>query len=375
MQRKQTEQIIKDLNKKMVFLVGPRQVGKTWLSKEIGKKFSHVAYLNYDRAEDREIIRKEIWPRNTELLILDELHKMKDWKNYLKGVFDTKKDYLKILVTGSARLNTFRQTGDSLAGRFFIHRLLPFSLAELKSVKEIDQNDIEKLIERGGFPEPYLADNSEEADRWRSQYIDGLIRTDILDFETIHNFRAVQMTLDLLRRRVGSPISLASIAEDVQVSPATVKKYIDIFESLFIVFRITPYSRNIARSILKEPKIYFFDNGLVEGDNGARFENFAAVSFLKHLWAKSDVTGKNCELKYLRTKEGKEVDFALVENGEVVELVETKYRDGDLSPALRYFANKYQIKGTQVVKELKREKSFSRIDIVAAESYFKNLFL
>lgn len=375
MQRIQTEQIIKDLAKKMVFLVGPRQVGKTWLSKEIGKKFIYTTYLNYDRAEDREIIRKETWPRNTELLILDELHKMKGWKNYLKGVFDTKEQYLKILVTGSARLNTFRQAGDSLAGRFFIHRLLPFSLAELKSVREIDTTDIDKLIERGGFPEPYLAENSEEAVRWRSQYIDGLVRADILDFEIVHNFRAVQMTLDLLRRRVGSPVSFASIAEDTQISPATVKKYIDIFEALFIVFRVAPHSRNIARSILKEPKIYFFDTGLVEGDNGKRFENFAAVSLLKHSWAKSDVTGKNCELKYLRTKEGKEVDFALVENDEVVELVETKYRDGDLSQALRYFVDKYQIKGTQVVKELKREKSFSRIDIVAAEAYFKNLFL
>ncbi|MFH0854760.1 MAG: ATP-binding protein [bacterium] len=375
MYRRQTQKIIEDLDKKMVFIIGPRQAGKTWLAKEIGKSFHNSAYLNYDHFEDREIIKKESWPRNTDLLILDELHKMKGWKNYLKGIFDTKNDKLKILVTGSARLNTFRQSGDSLAGRFYLHRLMPFSIAELNSNNFEDDDKILRLIKRGGFPEPFLARADEEAERWRMQYLDGLIRTDILDFETIHNFKAIHTVLELLRRKVGSPVSYSSIAEDVQISPITVKRYIDIFEALFIVFKVTPYAKNIARSILKEPKIYFFDNGLVVGDEGAMFENFMAVSLLKHIFGKADYTGEKLELKYLRTKDGKEVDFAIVKDDKIIELVEAKTADGDLSKNILYFSSRYGLKGVQAVRDLKKEKSIGDIDILLAENYLKGLFM
>lgn len=373
MYRKQIEKILQDLDKKMVFIVGPRQVGKTWLAKEIGKKFENTAYLNYDRAEDREIMRKESWSQKTELLIFDELHKMKGWKNYIKGVFDTKESRQKILVTGSARLNTFRQFGDSLLGRFFLHRLLPLSLSEVKEL-EFD-GDLDRFLKRGGFPEPFLAEADEDADRWRSQYFDGLVRQDILDFEAIHDFRAIQMVLELLRLKVGSPISYSNIAEDVQVSPVTVKKYIEILESLYIIFRVAPHSKNIARSILKEPKIYFFDIGLVKGDIGVKFENFVAVSLLKHTLAKVDYSGKELGLSYVRTKEGKEADFALVENGDILELVEAKYADGELSKVLKYFSEKYKLKAAQVVGELKRERTIGDVNIVSASKYLRDLFL
>jgi len=223
MYRKQIEPIIKDLNKKIVFIVGPRQVGKTWLALEVGKRFDNTTYLNYDSFEDRQIIKDESWLQATELLILDELHKMPGWKNYLKGVFDTKPKNLKILVTGSARLDVFRQTGDSLAGRFFTHRLLPFSISELQ--EDPIGSDIERFIQRGGFPEPFLTEDEIDAKRWRNQYIDGLIRTDIIDFERIYDLRTIQIVFELLRRRVGSPVSYASIARDVNASPTTIIKY------------------------------------------------------------------------------------------------------------------------------------------------------
>lgn len=375
MYRRQIEQIIKDLDKKLVFIVGPRQVGKTWLAREIGKKFTHTAYLNYDRAEDRQIMRDESWPKNTELLILDELHKMKGWKNYLKGIFDTKEDGQKIIVTGSARLNTFRQAGDSMLGRFFVHHLLPFSLSETKDIKSDFNVDVERFLIRGGFPEPFLAKTDTDADRWRKQYFDGLVRTDILDFETVHDFQAIKMVLELLRKKVGSPISYSSIAEDVQISPITVKRYIEIFESLYIVFRVTPYSKNIARSILKEPKIYFFDNGLVVGDEGVKFENLVANSLLKHTLGSTDYTGKDFALKYVRTKNGKEVDFALAEDGKISKLVEVKLTDGNFGENLKYFCDKYGYAGVQVVKNLKREKSIGNIEIISADNFLKDLFL
>jgi len=234
MKRQQKQHILNDLKKKMVFITGPRQVGKTWLAKEIARLFPKSVYLNYDSAGDRKIIKDETWLEDTQLLILDELHKMKGWKNYLKGVYDTKPAGMMILVTGSVRLEAFRQQGDSLAGRFFRHRLLPFSPAEVSHADEsVDQTF---FLSRGGFPEPFLADNNTDADRWRMQYIDGLIRTDILDFERIHDFKAIQLILELLRSRTGSPVSYQSIAEDVSVAPNTVKKYIQILESLKLIF-------------------------------------------------------------------------------------------------------------------------------------------
>lgn len=372
MNRQQTEQIVRDLDKKIVFLVGPRQVGKTWLAKQISGRYKNAVYLNYDRFEDREIIKKEQWLENTELLILDELHKMKGWKNYLKGVYDTKPETLRILVTGSARLETFRQSGDSLAGRFFVHHLLPFSLAELKN----ESADIDKFLARGNFPEPYLADTEVDANRWRNQYIDGLIRTDILDFQKVDDYKAIQLVFELLRRKVGSPVSYLSIAEDVGISPITVKRYINIFEALYIVFKVTPYSKKIARSIMKEPKIYFYDNGLVIGDEGARLENFVAISLLKNVLGRNDYLGVNEELHYLRTKDGKETDFVLIENSrQIKEIIEVKLSDADLSKNLKYFSDKYSLSGVQVVKNLKRERQLDQIRILKAENYLKGLFL
>lgn len=361
MRRCQFELILKDLEKKLVFLTGPRQVGKTWLALEISKKFANPLYLNYDRREDREIIKNEAWLDSTDLLILDELHKMEGWKNYIKGVYDTRPEHLRILVTGSARLETFSQSGDSLAGRYFRHRLLPFSPSELAAAGRTDLANL--LISRSGFPEPLLAGSDEDSKRWRLQYADTLIREDILDFEKIHDLKALRLVLELLRERVGSPLSYTSIAEDAGISPNTVKKYISIYESLYIIFRITPFSGNIARSLLKEPKIYFFDTGMVKGDEGIKFENLAALSLLKYTLGMYDNRGKNYELRYMRTKEGKEVDFCITLDNRPEIIIEAKRSESDLSKNLLYFHQKYSIPASQIVLNLKRERKAGEITI------------
>jgi predicted AAA+ superfamily ATPase len=371
MRRLQEDQIRKDLEKKIVFIVGPRQVGKTWLALNIGRTFKKMVYLNYDRMEDRRIIREEAWLGDTELLILDEIHKMQGWKRFLKGVYDTRPASMRIMVTGSARLDTFRRGGDSLAGRFFAHHLMPLSLSELKGTNHAAE--IDRLIERGGFLEPFLTEDSVDADRWRMQYHDSLIREDILDFERIHDLRAMRLVMELLRNGVGSPVSYASIARDVGTAPNTVKKYIQILEALFIVFRVIPHSRNIARSLLKEPKIYFYDNGLVKKDPGARFENMVAVSLQKHVMGLIDTLGKIHELRYLRTKDGREVDFCLVENNTPTLMIETKFAHAHLSTSLLGFQKKYGIRAVQLVRHLKRESQKTGVEIREARGFLEDL--
>lgn len=372
MNRLQQSSIIKDLAKKMVFLVGPRQAGKTWLAKEIAKSFHHPVYLNYDRQEDRTIIHSEAWLEATDLLIIDELHKMPHWKQYIKGVFDTKPNHMAVLVTGSARLDTFKSTGESLAGRYFVHHLLPFSPAELFHTPS--HQTIDRLLQRGGFPEPFLATTDQDADRWRMHYINGLIREDILDFEQIHDLRAMQLVINLLRSRVGSPISYATIAGDVGVSPTTVRKYIQILEALYIIFRVTPFSKNIARSLLKEPKIYFFDTGMVTNDVGKRFENMVATCLLKYVYERKDYAGQQVALRYIRTKEGKEVDFCIVQDTTIERMIETKYTNSTINATLHYFSKKYQLPAIQLVKETKREYTVNeRITLRQAQSFLSEL--
>ena len=373
MERYQKKEILADLKRKMVFLAGPRQAGKTTLAQSIAKEFKSSIYLTYDNLPDRQLILKQSWLPSTELIILDEIHKMDMWKNYLKGMYDTKQPHQKILVTGSARLEIFNRVGDSLAGRFFLHRLMPLSPAECEKVGV--SYSVDQFLERGGFPEPFLAENLLVADRWRLAYVHSLLVNEVLDFDNIQNINAIRLVFELLRDRVGSPISYTSIARDVAISPNTVKKYIQILEALYIIFRVTPYSYNIARSLLKEPKIYFFDNGLVKGDDGVKFENFVATCLLKHVYAKTDYLAQLYTLNYLQTKESHEVDFVLARDGQVEKMIEVKNSNHHISKGLLYFHEKYGYPAVQVIKELKHEKKEQGIEFLRGESFLKDLYL
>jgi len=254
-----------------------------------------------------------------------------------------------------------------------LHRLFPLSPVECD--KAGVKYTLDRFMERGGFPEPFLVDEDVEANRWRLQYVDSLLRTDVLDFEKIHNINAIRLIFELLRERVGSPISFSSLAVDVGVAPNTVKKYIQILEALYIIFRVSPFSRNIARSLLKEPKVYFFDTGLVRGDNGIKFENLVANCLLKHVHARIDYQGENYALRYLRTKEDQEVDFALVRDNKVEKMIEVKLRNHSIGKGLRYFHRKYSLPCVQVVKELRHEGVVDGIEVVRGLDFLIGLDL
>ena len=373
MKRYLSELLRKDLAKKMVLLTGPRQVGKTYLAKEIMAVFNKPQYLNYDALDDARIIQSRQWAVNADLLIFDEIHKMKTWKRFLKGVYDTRPTQQAILVTGSSRLDTFRQTGESLAGRYYHLRLHPLSVRELLGTVEPFEA-VAGLNRLGGFPEPFLSGSATEAARWRNQYFTDLVREDIVEFSRIHEIRSMRLLVELLRTRVGSPLSMTSLAGDLQIAPNTVRKYVDILESLHIVFLIRPFHINVARAILKEPKVYFYDTGFVQGPEGVKLENTCAVCLQKHVHFLQDVKGEAVALHYIRTKDRQEVDFAISRDGALNLLIEAKLSDASLSPALKYFAGKYPMaSAVQIVHNLRQGQQVHGVSIMPAGQWLADL--
>lgn len=343
-----------DLNKKMVFLTGPRQCGKTTLAQDLLAETSQGIYLNWDDPDHRVTILKRQWSDHHGLLVLGEVHKMRKWKNWLKGTYDTQKQRHRFLVTGSSRLDLYRKAGDSLLGRYHLWRLHPFSLSELPQGVSLGEG-FRRLMTVGGFPEPFLANDEREARRWRRERMEKLLRQDVREIEEVRDLNSMQLLVDLLRTRVGTPVVISNLARDIQVSPMTVKRWIEILEAMYIVFQVKPYTQKIARAIQKPPKIYFYDNMDVEatgseGSEGPRLENLVATHLLKSIHFAQDYLGYNFELCYVRDKEHREVDFVVLKERKPIELIEVKTKDTSISKNLEYFAKKIAVKkATQLV--------------------------
>jgi predicted AAA+ superfamily ATPase len=363
--------LLRDLQRKMVFVGGPRQVGKTTLARHLLENdFPRGDYFNWDFDEDRQRIIRRRWREESDLLVFDELHKFPKWKSWLKGIYDVMGEKHSILVTGSARLDIYRRGGDSLLGRYHYWRLHPFTLDELPPGVSAAEG-FARLLEMGGFPEPFLGNDPGEARRWRRERLDRVVREDIRDLEGIRNLSEISLLLDLLRSRVGGLITIANLAADLKVAHKTVRNWIEALARMYLLFIVPPYSGNLARALQKPPKVFFFDTGDVIGDLGARFENLVAANLLKRLHFLEDRDGYRYELRHLRDKEKREVDFVILKEGQIAELIEVKYSDEEPSRHLRYYCERLNPpRATQLVATLKRPFDAHGIRVTSPLHYF-----
>ena len=327
-------QIKRDLAKKMVFVAGPRQVGKTTLARSLPG--ADAGYLNWDVAEHREHILAGELPVS-KLWVFDEIHKYKRWRNYLKGAYDGRRAGQRILVTGSGRLDLYRFGGDSLQGRYHMLRMHPLSAAELGLTTTSRLLDLLKL---GGFPEPYFSGSEIEARRWSREYRSRLVREDVASLERVQDLGHLELMMMRLPDLVGSPLSLNALREDLQVSHKTVSAWLAVLERLYAVFLLSPFGAPRIRAVKKERKHYQFDWSLVMNE-GPRFENMVACHLLKWVDHRQDTLGHDVELRYFRDTDGREVDFVVTERNRPVLIVECKAASGDVDRSLRYLHTKF----------------------------------
>lgn len=341
MERYLSKSIIKDLQKKMVFVGGPRQVGKTTIALDIlGGDENHPAYLNWDFIEDKTDIMRGRIPSNQKLIVLDEIHKYKNWRNLIKGLYDKQKSFLSFLITGSARLDYYRKGGDSLQGRYHYHRLHPFSLYELN--KSPTQNDLESLLRFGGFPEPFLSQSEIEWKRWHRERLTRVVKEDLVALEQVKEVSQLEVLSILLQEKVGSLLSINSIREDLSASHEAVSRWVQIFEHLYFCYRLPPYGFHKIKALKKDKKLYLWDWSQCRTD-GARFENLVASNLLKYCHQLEDTMGDEMELCYLRDTMKREVDFVVLKNQRPIFAVECKSGNHEISKHLAYFTDRTAI--------------------------------
>ena len=337
-----SKQIHQALLKKMVFIGGPRQVGKTTVSLEFISPSSPTnnQYLNWDNIADKQKILKFELPLDKKTLIFDEIHKYKNWRGFIKGLFDTYHEQHRFIVTGSARLDFFRKGGDSLLGRYRYFRLHPFSLPEFS--KNLSNTDLKKLLQFGGFPEPLFLMTPAEHKIWQRDRMQKVVGDDLRDLERVNEISQLLMLAEILPSRVGSPLSLNSLSEDLQVSQPTIARWNTILSNLYYTYLVSPFGAPKIRAVKKLQKVYMWDWSLVP-EEGPRFENLVASHLLKYCHYIEDTEGDVMELRYLRDTDGKEIDFVVIKNRKPIFAVECKTGDKQLSKNIQYFKQRTTI--------------------------------
>jgi uncharacterized protein len=369
-----SDSIVSDLSKKMVFLSGPRQIGKTTLAKQI-LSAQQGAYLNWDFIDDKKRILAGKWPEKG-VVVLDEIHKYRKWKNFIKGHFDKYRESLSFLITGSARLNIYKKGGDSLQGRYHHYRLHPFTIAEIEKdtnilmpfqkpnlERDASRGLLDRLIEFGGFPEPFLSANKKTLRRWHKERFDQVIHEDVRDVSNIHDIHLIEVFASMIGPRAGSPFSINSVREDLNVSHRAVMNWFSILQQLYVCYSVPPYQGKMPNALKKEPKVYLWDWSAIE-DTGTRLENLVAGHLLKLCHYLEDQEGYAVQLWYLRDRQKREVDFLLTCDKKPWVAVEVKNSEPQKTN-LAYFKKQLNIPFAYCIcKELK--EAFVKDDIVYA---------
>ena len=383
-------------DKSMIFLAGPRQSGKTTLTQIIARSFQNNLYFNWDIPAHRtQLIENPLFFEAVErkdssnpLIVFDEIHKYKDWKNYLKGVYDQFHENYQFLVSGSGRLDIYQKGGDSLAGRYFLFHLWPFTMAErgennlafdeflnnplhisMKRKNELKEIWLQ-LSTLSGFPEPFLSGRMATYRRWSNIYSHQLIREDIRDLTGVKSVGDLETLYLLLPSKVGSPLSIPSLARDLRVSYNSVRSWLSIFERFFLLFSISPWTRKISRAIQKEQKVYLMDVPLIK-DPAARFENMVALELWRAITSWNDMGHGRFSLHFIKNKERQEVDFLIADEGKPILLIEAKLADTQPSVALKKFQNALGIPAVQLTNEGNGYRMLSNVDhsILVAPAY------
>lgn len=366
----------------MILLAGPRQVGKTHLARFLQKHFKG-SYYNWDDSEDREkIIHKKFL--TDKMTVLDELHKYLRWKNFIKGIYDKHHEHLKLLITGSARLDIYRRGSDSLFGRHYLFHLHPLTVGELVNrttipspedlfqkldgITKLPPSDLEHLFRFGGFPEPFFAGTHKEHNRWSVQRKELLIQQDIRDLTQIHMLSLVEHLFLILPHQAGSLLSVNSLKEDLQVSYNTTAQWLEVFERLYISYRLKSFTPKIRRTLHKAQKLYLWDWSQIKND-GARFENMAASHLFKAVTYWRDLGYGDYQLHFLRDSEQREVDFCITKDQKPWLLVEAKLAETQIHEPLRFFCQKFMIPGIQVILTKDTFSDHGTIKIISADHF------
>ena len=368
------DSVDEDLKNKMVFVGGPRQVGKTTfaLTFLFEPDEKHPAYLNWDDVLTRSSLLRGELPPNQDMIVLDEIHKYARWRNLVKGFYDTKKSYVSFIITGSARLDYYSKGGDSLQGRYHYYRLHPFSLQEINSNSSV--SDVQGLLKFGGFPEPFLRADEKFWRRWQKERLQRVIYEDIRDLENIKEISLLELLAEEIPNRVGSPLSVKNLKELLQVAHETVERWLKIFERMYYCYRIPPYGPPKVRAVKKEQKLYLWDWSIIP-DPGPRFENFVASQLLKYCHFVEDTEGFRMELRFLRDTDKREIDFVVLKEGRPMFAVECKSGEKNINPSLFYFMKRTSIPRFYQVHQGNKDYEKNGVRVLPVHTFCKELCL